>query len=1710
MMGSAILLLLGLLGAAHLVACSNRFLVTAPSVFHVGVREHVAVQLGQALFNSPVTLYLEHETSRELMSAKVTDEFKNGEEGTIKTFELEVMNKPSRLEGTPPYLMLVCEIKGERKMVRVLVSQHRGYIFIQTDQPVYNPDQKVHYRIFTLDHAMRPQGELVHISIMNAGGNRIKHSTLRTADGIMSRNFDIPDVSEPGTWRITAHYEGDEKNAATREFKVQKFVLPSFVASIRAERNFYLANSKDFHFSIEAKYSYGENVKGTFHSRFGLKNKAGKITFIRGMEQAGPVVDGKADVSVSDFEDFLKGVNATTPELAEAEAQLYIAVSVIDINSGELQEAEATFPIVLHPYLVDLSRVHSHFIPRLPFEPAVVVRFPNGSPAPGIRTLIEVAQSQEKLCDQNSNADGLAYCAFNIPTDAKSITLKVTVEGSVHQETLTPASSASGSFLYISTISRVVGMGESVKVQFRAVNSDPADGFFYYMIFSKGELRDSGSEKASALTQTQIPISHDMVPSFRLLAYFYHPNGDIISNSIWVDVQDACKGTISLSHSEPTPEPGKSTKVTIDLGGQKATVALLGVDKAIYGVNSPNKLTPKQVFSSMQSYDLGCSYGGGSDTAAVFNQAGLSFISSSSMKSQMRNGFSCESGFRRQRRSLDLQKKMAEREMRYTDRRLQRCCHSGLVLMPMRMTCEERAERVRLRHAQDCVDAFLECCREGTLLRDRKRLEDKPKGYGRVASAEDIEDFFDNEVQIIRQFFPPSFSFVDITVEGKKEYGLVMPDSITTWEIQSVSLSPSHGICVAEPLDITVFKEVFLSLRLPYSVKRFEQLAIPVVVYNYGEKDKEFAVHMKQADGLCSPAAKTSNSYQNITVKAHSANTVTFSAVPMTFGSIPITVQLYDTVNEMGVDAITKTLSVKAEGLLSKKEDTFYLNMDGRSDSNYIIQGEFPNNTVPDSGTNVFVKIEGEVFGMATAVPMLSASKVQHLINAPMGCAEQTMMLMSPTALSLRYLDHGNHWLDLPPGTRDKAIDFIEKGYERVLNYKKPDGSYGAWLDHPSSTWLTALVVKVLSLVAGRQAEIRGQQGRPERVITEKDIQHSVQYLINIQNKPAGSFTDLHPVIHREMQGGIGGEEEEASLTAFVTVAIHHSLPFLTEDLRKEAETSISKSTDYLLNRFSDLKRPFAMAITAYCLSTCIPDRSLSRSAWEKLKSIVTKEGDCKVWRASFKLDARGSRYMGAEALTVETTAYALLTAVAQEDNTWADDAACYLASRENYRGGWSSTQDTIVALEALSMYAISRPESPVSRINVLFHVPGKSQTESLATDDSGLSVETDLKRLVGNSIRATVKGEGKAKMKVVKVFHVFEPETRCEDVSISVTVKGKMEYTEEILQNYDYDYEEEDGVKREKREVGDVPRTAIEWFDARSRRKRDAKQGEESQENVKYSVCVSYNLERNLTGMAVADITLLSGFDVEVADLEKLKEGADQYISHYEVSHNRVLLYFNEILQGRECILFGAKQIVPIGLIQPAPAIFYDYYEPDRKCNIFYSAPKRSKMISQLCSEDVCECAERPCFKEKKYSSESKILKSHRFSHACYDPVVEYGYEVLINSAEQKSSFELYSGTVKSIFRATGDISVSKGDTRVFVKRMSCKGSLAVGKTYLIMGYDGTTKDIDGEMQYLLDSKSWVEEKPDEQSCKATIKRSYCKGYKDFIREYEFDGCTQ
>ncbi|KAH1175936.1 hypothetical protein KIL84_020670 [Mauremys mutica] len=65
---------------------------------------------------------------------------------------------------------------------------------------------------------------------------------------------------------------------------------------------------------------------------------------------------------------------------------------------------------------------------------------------------------------------------------------------------------------------------------------------------------------------------------------------------------------------------------------------------------------------------------------------------------------------------------------------------------------------------------------------------------------------------------------------------IFLKDSITTWEVLAVSLSETKGICVADPYEITVMKDFFIDLCLPYSVVRNEQVEIRAILYNYREQ----------------------------------------------------------------------------------------------------------------------------------------------------------------------------------------------------------------------------------------------------------------------------------------------------------------------------------------------------------------------------------------------------------------------------------------------------------------------------------------------------------------------------------------------------------------------------------------------------------------------------------------------------------------------------------------------------------------------------------------------------------------------------------------------------------------------------------------------------------------------------------------------------------
>ncbi|XP_059196181.1 complement C4-like [Centropristis striata] len=1683
----------------------NGFFISAPTVFHVGVKEKVLVQMSN--LNSPVTLYLKHGSSDNRLSAEKTVQC--SEQERIKTVELMLdREKVSRL---PPQTLNYVTLKAESpsfsipKSTFVTVSKRRGNIFIQTDQPIYNPTQRVKYRIFTLDHKFRPHMDVVRISVINAAGNRVMKSLKTAKGGVIRDSFSIPDVAKMGTWKIKAHYDEDyEANAASLEFKVKQFVLPSFEVNIKPEESYILLNAEQFNFTISASYSHGEKVKGAYHCTFGLVQKSNvsrsglnmKPDVIRGLTLTGSVKDGTATASFQ-IQHLQNQLKRTLSEIQQSGAQLYLGVFVTNIQSGEIQEAEVYLPIISHKYTMDFSRTRSYFIPGYPLDVVAIIRLPDGSRAAGEAVKIDVPESTEKSWQGTTDQEGTVFTTFNIP-DAAPITVEGSVGDLMQKKVLQRASSPSNSYLYLSLTNRIYSVGESLTVNYHSSTNGPGQGFIYYMVLSRGIVVQKGSLRFGTHVRGNLLITSDMVPSFRLIGYYHTQGGDIIADSVWLDVRDECEIKVKVEH-KGTFNPGNPARLDFDLHGQNAKVALLAVDKAIYALNADNKLRAKQVFSTMQSHDLGCSpSGGGADPASVLTDAGLSFISQS--KAEWKRSLGCKESVR-QRRAVDLQQEMMTLKSNFSEN-LQECCVRGFSLIPMTRTCQERANRVSLVEPNpDCADVFLQCCHEGERLRQKKIQEDAQNGLGRTEISEEFEEFLLDASQYIRRIFTPSIAFTEIDIRGKGSYHLNLPDSITTWEVQVITLSEATGFCVVKPSEVRAFKKVFVSLRLPYSVRKFEQLSISPVIYNYGDNSLKVAVHMEQTEGLCSPGSATSMAFVNITLAPQSSQFVSFSAVPMESGSIPIKIRLYDMENEWGIDAIEKPLNVMTEGLEKREESTKVFKLDGKSINSVMIDGFFPDDTVPDSSTNIFISVEGAGFGSSHAKNLLSPEKVASLIVLPGGCLEQTTRTLIPTVSALRYLDLSDLWFELPPGKRDETLDKLEKGYRRILYFKdKGQGYYRSFHSAPASYWATALIVKVLSLVAERQTVAFGDQGRRAWAVDLEEIRHPVSFLLLVQNTD-GSFNDPHQVLYRRV---LKGNDQKASITAFITLALHRSLQFLPTGLKNSAEAGISKSTRFLLSNLNELQHPYAVAITAYCLGLCLPEGTNHSSTWKKLEAHATKgKNGCYLWTTN----PSEQNQANADASTVESTAYALLAAVELGQMKWAEETVCWLTTQENYHGGFKSTQDTMVALEALAEHELRRPDRPATNLIAEFTVKGRNDIVTLQLENKKEKVETDLKKFTGNNINVQLTGQGETKLKVVKAYYLLAPKGDCDKVSINVTVTGKVKYTAKVIENYEYydDYANanEEVVEKEVR----MPRSAIERFDARTRNRRDVDNNLNSDGTVSYTICVRHSLHINLTGMAIADITLLSGFEAEIQDLEKLKEEPERYISHYETSYGRVVLYFDELVNSEECISFGAKQLVPIGLLQPAPAVFYDYYEPNRKCTVFYSAPQRSKMVSTLCSEDVCQCAERPCHKIQNTIDNKR---TQRTEHACFAPIVDYAYIVEVFDVSTKSNFELYRVTVKDVLRAHGDELVEENSVRVFAKRFHCKGKLDLNTQYLIMGKDGATTDSSGSMQYLLESNTWVEKKPSEEDCKATAMKAGCRQFNAFTDAYKLNGCTQ
>ncbi|KPP74224.1 complement C4-B-like [Scleropages formosus] len=1590
-------------------------LITAPNIIHLDTEETVTVQVHGATKPASITLFFKKQVSMkggaEILSKKETVLLnEHNDYQTVVKLKLEF----STYKKVQPlfYIQLVAEsndiLADGKYMKNIILSSRKGYIFIQTDKPIYTPGENANFRIFTLNQYMLPTDEAMNLRILNSKGLMVYDNTVKSMQ-IYQQRIPIPDVEPAGHWKIIAWFTHLPMSNTTVEFEVRQYVLPSFEVKIEALKPYYLLKEDSFDFRVSARYTYGKGLNGIAYVRFALMDEHGSKTHLPGLEMQTAVKDGGAQITLR-TEDLREKADNRTTEPIEGH-RLYIAVTVLETASGELEEAESsTVKIVSMPYEIDVSKTKQYFTPEGKLFILASTVYPDGTPVPHpqMKATVEVTggAGESFHLKASGNEDGETVFNLKVPKQAESLNIEVFAVEDTGDAVLgrtriraTAIASLSQSYLSIELPHVVLKDGQEMNVIFRDIT--PAGlakpTHIYYLVWkllqilNKGKVVQAKRVQRTELTSITLPFSYDLTPSFRIVAYYYIKRGGewtIVTDSMWVDAQDVCEGQMQIVPFKRDYKPAEKMNVEVRMD-QGDRVALAAVDTAVYILNKQNKLTsqkatsfivafnflslnlnihknPVTMFDYMNSYDLACSMGGGKDHLSVLNDAGLTFISN--IKNMDNSVMRQVSGYRKPEEK--------------------KCCNDGVKFNHLKLSCEERLTKT-LHQSPACREVFYKCCKAAKELREKIR-------------------------------------------RSKKSYSL------------------ARSFCVAKPQPLRVFQNFFVSLKLPYSVKRNEQLEVKAVVYNYRTEPLEVTVHMLSVEGLCS--AGDGRDKQVVTVPGNSAVPVYFVVVPLIIGNIPIQVTAYSS-NDL-TDRIRKDLKVVGEGELISLHHEY--NLDAKAAISMEIEIPAPLKSIPGEESDAFISVKGGAMGESVE-NCLNLDGVNRLIALPTGCAEQTMVKMSPAIQAIQYLDATNQWISLRAERRDEALEMIQSGYNRILRYKKDDGSYGAFETTPSSIWLTAFVAKEL---------IRCRNIIP---VQDSYILESISYLVSKQ-LDNGAFNDPHPVYDRSMQGGVGGVEGDVSLTSFVLVTLHHSLKVQSTEQSTPTIMAMQKAEEYLSKKLNLLQRPFAVAITAYALSLTAPGSNIASLAQSRLRLLANcdDKNDTCHWEASedlrLKEEKKASGVPQANAISVETTAYALLQTLLGEDWRYAARIAKWLTEQRQYGGGFRSTQDTVVALEALSKYSMLSNDVVELDMRVDFCLPSGAK-----------------KSLVLNKQNALTSPA----IQVIQTYRTMKrTDSHCGYYHLNVTVEGEVKYKkndyEDGLDDY-YNYEEgEDGTAQK-----DEPWSRIEWFDLRSRRKRHAPEADERESSLIYTVCAGTKAG-NATGMAIVDISLLSGLDVNLQDLEDLTENPD-------------------------CVMFRAKQITPIGLVQPASAVVYDYYNPERRCGIFYSAPEQSTMISKLCKEEVCACAEGHCPKIKVTFSKN-MEKSTRSNYACFSPIVDYVYLVKIVQTREDGVFQYYTVTVTKVLQTSKDKLTSRGAMREMIHRKSCSEfEMKRNSDYLMMGKDATiadTTDSNGNYQYILNSDVWVEEIPEERKCQATKNRRACQLLHDFLQQYELNQC--
>ncbi|KAF1393660.1 hypothetical protein PFLUV_G00018340 [Perca fluviatilis] len=736
------------------------------------------------------------------------------------------------------------------------------------------------------------------------------------------------------------------------------------------------------------------------------------------------------------------------------------------------------------------------------------------------------------------------------------------------------------------------------------------------------------------------------------------------------------------------------------------------------------------------------------------------------------------------------------------------------------------------------------------------RKEVMAAGVPAAAAAPDMSSPDKSPIVTVRTFFPETWiwDLVEVGESGTKDVSLTVPDTITTWETEAFCLSP-QGFGLAPRKNITVFQPFFLELSLPYSIIRGEHFELKATTFNY--LTSCIMVTVTPTPSLDYTLTPLSGDQYTSCLCGSERKTLSWTMAPSALGVVNVSVRAEAVTSQIScdnevvsvpergrIDVVTRPLIVKAEGTEMTKTYNWLLCPKGEALTEEM-DIQLPENVV-DGSARASVSVLGDILGRAL-------KNLDGLLQMPYGCGEQNMALLAPNIYILEYLRNTQQ---LTPAIREKATNFLTSGYQRQLNYKHEDGAYSTFGAGPGNTWLTAFVLRSF---AKAQAFI---------YIDPANIEASVTWLKSKQRKN-GCFEQSGKLFHNIMKGGVS---DEVTLSAYITAA------FL--EMHSSIDGPVKQSLSCLEESISDLSNTYTTALLAYVF-TLAGDMETRAHLLNHLDTVALQEGGFLHWSQTATETSAS--------LSVEISSYVLLAKLSAsptgEDLGYASRIVRWLTSQQNYYGGFSSTQDTVVALQALALYS-TLVFSPEGSSTVTVQSPSGQLMFDVNQNNKLLYQEKQLQDVTGK-YSLEVKGTACAAIQISLVYNIPTP---ADVTTLSVEVKPEADCTS----------------KRPK---------------------------------LSLNLTSLYSGKESSTNMVILDIKMLSGFVPDPESLNMLKGAL--LVDRVEQKEDHVLVYIREL--PKDIGINHSLKLIQEHQVQnlkPAVVKIYDYYQPSDQSDTEYIHP--------------------------------------------------------------------------------------------------------------------------------------------------------------------------